>query len=106
MVWFCNLCHRPAEMVFAIKCADIYDVVVGDACISCIREKAETMVSMEKEDMIGIGYTLAALQEGALQLMKCPSCHKYRDIIMVSKPETCCSCFNYFMYKMDDNSSW
>lgn len=88
-------------MVFAIKVADIYDVVVGDACISCIREKAETQVSMEKEDMIGIGYTLAALQEGALQLLKCTQCHKYRDIVMMSKPEVCCSCFNYFMYKMD-----
>jgi hypothetical protein len=87
-------------MVLTAKVAGIFRIDVADVCLDCIYLKAQENVSMDKMDTIGIGYTQAALDEGALQLMMCPSCNKYRDYIMMSKPkEFCASCFTYFMYQ-------
>ena len=100
MAWFCSLCRHPSEMVLTAKYADIHDVGVGDICFSCIRVKAEEQSSMEKMDMIGIGYTMAVLDENALQLINCPKCHKYRDTVLVGKPSDMCpSCFNFYLYQ-------
>jgi hypothetical protein len=99
MVWFCGLCGVPSKLVMACKVADIHQIFVGDLCMSCLRAKAESAMGMEKMDAYGIGHTQAVLDEGALQLMKCPMCKKWRPEIIMAKPNECCaSCFNYLMY--------
>jgi hypothetical protein len=101
MGWKCGRCGRPAKIVFTCKVAENFNVFVGDACTQCVREMAESAVSIEKMDMIheDLGYTKAALEEGVLQLMKCPMCKKWRgEILMIKPDEMCASCFNYFMY--------
>jgi hypothetical protein len=73
--------------------------------MNCIRMKAEGAMSMERMDAVGIGYTQAVLDEGALQLMKCPMCKKWRsEILMIRPKEACASCFNYLMYSETKNS--
>lgn len=99
MPWFCTGCNTSQEIVFTTKFADIFNIGIGDLCLRCIQAKAESAISMEKYDNIGIAYTKVVLNEGVLQLMQCPNCHKYRGEIILSKPkDMCASCFTYYMY--------
>jgi protein-arginine kinase activator protein McsA len=101
MVWICQRCGYKAKIVFTTKVADNFRIFVGDVCIRCIRQIAEGAISMSKMDMISpdLGYTKAALEEGALQLMKCGYCKQYRSEILLGPNEMCCSCFLYFYFK-------
>ena len=78
--------------------ADINERFISNICILCIKELAEECVSMDKMDDIGIGYTKAALDEGALQLMKCKGCGRFRGEIMLGVRKCCPSCFLYYLY--------
>jgi hypothetical protein len=93
------MCGLPSKVVMMCKVADIHQILVGDLCMDCLRAKAESAVSIEKMDDIGIGFTQDVLDEGALKIMKCPKCKKWRSEIIMAKPDECCaSCFNYLMY--------
>lgn len=100
MPWFCSSCNTSQEIVFTTKFADIFSIGMGDLCLRCIQTIAEQNIGMEKYDALGIGYTNDVLKEGALQLMECSHCHRYRSSILLSKPsDMCCSCFTYYMYQ-------
>lgn len=101
MTWICTRCGRPSKILLTAKISDIYNIDLGDLCLSCIKEMAEGYVAMDKADDIGIGYTQEALQEGALRLMKCQKCGRYREEILMGSSEFCPSCFLFYLYSTD-----
>ena len=53
MAWFCSLCYRSRSFVLAAKFATVRDgLQVGDICLTCLREKAEEDIGMEKYDSL------------------------------------------------------
>lgn len=99
MGWFCSLCYRSREFVLGAKFATMDGLQVGDICLTCLREKAEQDIAMEKMDTIGIGYTQAVLDTEALPLMLCPHCKKWRATLLIPKGNVICpSCIEVLIY--------
>ena len=73
---------------------------MGDICLTCLREKAEKDIAMEKCDDIGIGYTQAVLDTKALPLMFCKHCKRWRSVVLLPKDsEICPSCIEVLIYR-------
>ena len=100
-MWFCSLCYRPRKFVLAAKFATMHGLEVGDICLTCLREKAEEDIGMEKYDALNIGYTQAVLDEGSMPLMLCPHCNKWRATLLGLIPKAnviCPSCIEVLIY--------
>ena len=101
MGWFCSLCYRSRNFVLAAKFATMDGLQVGDICLTCLREKAEEDIGMEKYDALNIGYTQAVLDTAAMPLMLCPHCKKWRPTILGLIPKgnvICPSCIEVLIY--------
>ena len=103
MGWFCSLCYRSRSFVLAAKFATMDGLQVGDICLTCLREKAEEDIGMEKYDALNIGYTQAVLDTAAMPLMLCPHCKKWRATVLglglIPKGNVICpSCIEVLIY--------
>ena len=91
MAWFCSLCYRSRSFVLAAKFATMEGVQLGDICWTCLKEKAEQEISMNKLDRIGIGYTADVLKYNALPLFRCEGCGNMVPEIVITKPSNICA---------------